>query len=1417
MLLLLVAGAVQTLRAQQSVTAGNQVTSESSIVSGKAYILKTGADRYITDNGTNYDVPNSANAATEASVYYLVSNGDGTWKIKNLYTNKYWGVPVYNTALTSVDEASAGAWSLNFSSGVAYPSCPDANATVRGIDRSSQKVWSWTTGTNANHQVYIYEIGLNTTDVYTLNCTTATNRGALVYDGSSTNVEAIASASLDATNANHQWVFYYTGTPGQYYLYNVGAGKFAIPTAIAQGSGNPWVFSSNAVAVTLLKQSDGTYRIKAAKDPVSGTNVAVISINRSSGNHVFNYNDAGSDFIITKVDGADQSTAAQAAVAKLVGSQTALTSFPNTSGWYVIQIKSKNGAASYAGRYMKPSTTLYNSLYPLTFTGAIDEQPAIDDVTYYTYINHTSWDVNTWQMPDGRYLVDNGSNKFPTASNTAGNVICGYSNGNYFKTSNNYYADPYNSNANYFIGETNSMRTAYTVYPIDLAEAGLTAWQVTINGASESTQLTCTRSDVKGLTSVYNNGFFFLPTGVTPTESDFTLAGMISCTVDAANHTITAEFDPTLALLADGVSVTRGYQTTGQGNTNALLLRVDLTPFNDMTTATLNFSLDEATRTNITDLYVYETTATEFIANIPTIPLATTSTPGSSVSLDLGAVTSGTHHYWLCASISNEATLGSILTPALTSVSYTTTEAKELDVSSIGNPSRQGMKVFAQQNFVFKPTTDNCRYYRIPAMILDKDGNIVVCVDKRYNSNSDLGNHKIDVVSVRSTDRGQTWSTPVMVAEGDGTNAATYGYGDAALTRATDGTLVCIMAAGNTMYGYGQVNAGISTSKDNGATWSTVRSLYASNFTDKVNNMTNGMGFTNMFTTSGKGLTTSDGTLMYTTNVRVSGNNTNYCYILYSTDNGENWTVDNQRAYSGTDESKLEQLADGSLLLSVRQSGNRGWNTATFTKNNDGTVDYTWGTQYRTSDINGNACNGDIINYGRETGIGQDVLIHSYINSSDRQSLQLAMSIDEGQTWKSIYNIQPNGSCYSTMQVLADGTLAILFEDESYSAGNGYAINYLTITPEQIQTWYEDVKEQTYSPMVTIIDTGITNGSAPYGTWSPTSGWANQFTTNAASGLAGVVVSSTYNAFNRETGYGQRVFCLKPSAAGAQNDIVTITAPEGYVIDGYSIGGFFYTSSEKNYTLTAEDGTNVKVNKNSGTPDYLTTSGLNAKSTTITLSNSNTTNNRYADITHFTVTLKSAPNVALTACNGMSYATLYLPYSYELSGDAKAYIINSIDNDKAILSELGQEVPSLTPVVLRSETAAASTQTTYKSSVTADATGNQLQGITMTQHVDGYVLNIKNNEPGFYKLSDTGRLAANRAYLPSSVVGELGVKGLILQWTDADGIEGVQSSEQGVMVNGKWLNGECYDLSGRRIQKPTRGLYIVGGRKVIVK
>ena len=539
---------------------------------------------------------------------------------------------------------------------------------------------------------------------------------------------------------------------------------------------------------------------------------------------------------------------------------------------------------------------------------------------------------------------------------------------------------------------------------------------------------------------------------------------------DFAFYPVTlTEIDESVALFESNVSVTRGYQTCGRGNENSLMLRIDVEPMQNISDATFTVKLNVAAKNNISSLYIYETTATEFIANIPSAPLGSTSEIGTTASINIGNVSAKKHYFWLCATVKEDAELEKILEAALSEISYTCKEkSQSLNVASVGKPSRQGMKVFDQQNFVFKPTSDNCRYYRIPAMVLDKDGNLVVAIDKRYNSNSDLGNHKIDVITMRSEDNGRTWTNKADVAIGDAYTAAYFGFGDPALARAENGDLVCLMASGSKTWGYGMITAGFAKSTNNGKSWKLTKNLFeSSKFYDE--NSSNGkLSVNNLFTSSGKGLVTNDGVIMFTTNCCESRSSTYYIYVIYSTDNGETWRLSKSVAYSGGDESKLEQMNDGSLLLSVRQNGNRGWNTATYSKNADGTVDFKWGTQKRTGDIWGNACNADILYYSRKTDGKEDIMLHSYINSSGRESLQLAMSLDGGKSWKSVYNIQPNGSCYSTMIQLPNGNVALLYEDESYSAGNGYAINYVTITKEQILDWY-----QKNGGIVTDIEEGI--------------------------------------------------------------------------------------------------------------------------------------------------------------------------------------------------------------------------------------------------------------------------------------------------------------------------------------------------------
>lgn len=525
------------------------------------------------------------------------------------------------------------------------------------------------------------------------------------------------------------------------------------------------------------------------------------------------------------------------------------------------------------------------------------------------------------------------------------------------------------------------------------------------------------------------------------------------------------------------VIVHQGYQTVGRNSAKALLLRINIPGNNKNTTIDkICVTLKGNTLANVSQLQVYQTDNQEFYAdNAPRlIGEATPTTESVEIPINNYALRNGSNLLWLTAVINPDATLADFVDAKLTRISYSHEgESKTKDIpQNIGDPDGQA-QIFNVQSLAYVPTTDNCQYYRIPAMILDQNGNIVVAADRRYNSNSDLGNHKIDVSIRRSLDGGRTWSEQNIIATGDGKTQANYGYGDPALARTQSGRLICVMAAGSTMYWNGMRNAAICLSDDNGITWTRPRQLYTSHFTDAVNGKTNSLGFYANFISSGKGLTTSDGTVMFTNNCLTYENkNSPQCYILSSNDNGENWIMGPANAYAGCDESKLEQLNNGDLMVSVRQSGNRGFNT--------GSADATkWDTQWRNGQISGNACNADILYYSRSTNGERDIMLHSYIKSSARENLTLAMSIDQGITWHDFMNIQPGGSCYSTMQRLNDGSVAILYEDESYSVGNGYAINFVTITQEQINTFADQLKKETSNEYQKALDK-LENGGVYY-------------------------------------------------------------------------------------------------------------------------------------------------------------------------------------------------------------------------------------------------------------------------------------------------------------------------------------------------
>ncbi len=91
-----------------------------------------------------------------------------------------------------------------------------------------------------------------------------------------------------------------------------------------------------------------------------------------------------------------------------------------------------------------------------------------------------------------------------------------------------------------------------------------------------------------------------------------------------------------------------------------------------------------------------------------------------------------------------------------------------------------------------------------------------------------------------------------------------------------------------------------------------------------------------------------------------------------------------------------------------------------------------------------------------------------------------------------------------------------------------------------------------------------------------------------------------------------------------------------------------------------------------------------------------------------------------------------------------------------------------------------------------------------------YILSNEDEGVGFYLATEDGAyLPAHRAYLSTTATATVNAPFLGF---DGNETTGINSVERGALsVEG------CYTLDGRRVAQPTKGLYIVNGRKVIIK
>lgn len=185
--------------------------------------------------------------------------------------------------------------------------------------------------------------------------------------------------------------------------------------------------------------------------------------------------------------------------------------------------------------------------------------------------------------------------------------------------------------------------------------------------------------------------------------------------------------------------------------------------------------------------------------------------------------------------------------------------------------------------------------------------------------------------------------------------------------------------------------------------------------------------------------------------------------------------------------------------------------------------------------------------------------------------------------------------------------------------------------------------------------------------------------------------------------------------------------------------------------------------------------------------------------------LPTAPTVTLAASGYASYCCEYPLDLDQLDNDnVKAYIVTDVNGEDVTFTQLTGKIKGGVPFILYG-TPNFECQLTYTESDVVPS-GNMLVGTLAPTYVTAG--NIYGLSGGQFKKINTGVMKANKAYLATT--SNAPALNIIF---DENGATGIRSIDNGQLT----IDNVYYDLSGRRIEKPTKGLYIVNGKKVILK
>ena len=214
--------------------------------------------------------------------------------------------------------------------------------------------------------------------------------------------------------------------------------------------------------------------------------------------------------------------------------------------------------------------------------------------------------------------------------------------------------------------------------------------------------------------------------------------------------------------------------------------------------------------------------------------------------------------------------------------------------------------------------------------------------------------------------------------------------------------------------------------------------------------------------------------------------------------------------------------------------------------------------------------------------------------------------------------------------------------------------------------------------------------------------------------------------------------------------------------------------------------------------------------------------NQSADYDYVLIT-KTGEATVSTTISAAGYSTFSSTNAVDFSAaEGLTAYTATVSENKVVLTAIENGiVPANTGVILKGAAgdytgAVTTTETVIENNALVAAT-EEIASLATETTVDevtykNYILNVVNETPGFYQAAGK-KVAAGKAYLQVPVEQASAAKTLTIVWNDGETTGIKDNYEFGIMNS----DAATYDLSGRKVANPAKGLYIKNGKKFIVK